>query len=171
MYRNNLNLNIGMNNKRFWLFKTEPSEFSIAHLAASPNQTTSWGGVRNYMARNLLRDEVKLGDNVFVYHSSTKDKGIAGIAEITRAAYPDPTAFDPASAYYDPKSIVSRPTWFAVDIHLIEVFSEIVSLSRLKQTRRLKRMMVCQQGARLSIQPVAADEWRIICQMARSAFS
>lgn len=151
---------------QYWLFKTEPSEFGIDDLRRSPDQTTPWTGIRNYMARNLLRDSVKVGDRVFIYHSSTADKGIVGIAEIVRAAYPDPTAFDKTSDYFDPKSSADKPAWCAVDVRLITAFPEIVPLSCLKQTKGLEKMMVCQRGARLSIQPVRESEWNIIYRMA-----
>ncbi len=151
---------------QYWLFKTEPSEFGIEDLIGSPNQATSWTGIRNYMARNLLRDKVQVGDRVFIYHSSIVDKGIAGIAEIVRAAYPDPTALDKSSDYFDPKSSADKPVWCAVDVRLITAFAEIVLLARLKQTKGLEKMMVCQRGARLSIQPVSLPEWNIICRIA-----
>jgi predicted RNA-binding protein with PUA-like domain len=149
-----------------WLFKTEPSEFSVTDLASSANQTTAWSGIRNYMSRNTLRDRIRLGDTVFVYHSSCDDKGIAGIAEVVREAYPDPSAFDKSSEYYDPKSVPQAPTWYALDVRLISEFSKIVLLSQLKKTKGLEKMMVCQRGARLSIQPVTQKEWDIVCKLA-----
>ena len=154
-----------MPKKRHWLFKTEPSEFSINDLANSPNQTTSWTGIRNYMARNLLRDEVRVGDSVFIYHSSTERKGVVGIARVVRAGFADHSALDPKSDYYDPKATPENPTWVAVDVRLEERFSDVVELGLLKRTRGLEKMMLCQKGARLSIQPVTPTEWDIICRL------
>lgn len=153
---------------QFWLFKTEPSEFSILDLAAAPGQTTAWTGVRNYMARNVLRDKVQLHDRVFVYHSSTDNKGVAGIAQVVREAYPDLTARDTQSDYFDSKATPDNPIWCAVDIKLVETFKGIIPLSLLKQTKGLEKMMVCQRGARLSIQPVSQQEWEIVCRMAQA---
>ena len=155
-----------MTRRQSWLFKTEPLEFSIDNLAAVADHATGWTGIRNYMARNLIRDKVRLGDLLFVYHSSIDDKGIAGIAKVIRDAYPDPTAFDSASEYFDPKSHPAKPTWYAVDVRLVKMFSRVVLLSQLKKTKGLEKMMVCQRGARLSIQPVTPKEWEIVCQLA-----
>ncbi|MGY0587354.1 MAG: EVE domain-containing protein, partial [Paraglaciecola chathamensis] len=107
---------------QYWLFKTEPDAFSIDDLAARPNQTEHWDGIRNYQARNFLRDQVKQGDKVFIYHSSCKEVGIAGLAEVVKEAYPDHTQFDPESHYYDPKSSPENPRWVMVDVTFIEKF-------------------------------------------------
>jgi predicted RNA-binding protein with PUA-like domain len=147
---------------QFWLFKSEPGEFSIDDLAASPGQTASWTGVRNYQARNLLRDSIKLGDRVFFYHSSIKLTGIAGTCQVVREAYLDPTALDPSSDYFDPKATAANPIWCAVDIRLEKKFGELIPLSTLKVTPGLENMMVCRRGARLSIQPVTKSEWEVI---------
>ena len=147
---------------RYWLFKSEPEEFSIDHLAALPRQTAPWTGVRNYMARNLLRDHVHKGDKVFFYHSSTKIKGVAGICVVAVNAYPDPTAFNKKDPYYDPKSTRDNPTWVAVDVTLVRKFPRVVTLDVMKSTPGLEKMMVCQRGARLSIQPVTHEEWSIV---------
>ncbi len=152
---------------QFWLFKSEPDEFSIDHLANSQNQAASWTGVRNYMARNLLRDNIKVGDQVFFYHSSTELKGIAGICSVVKGAYPDPTALDPKDDYYDPKASAANPIWCAVDVQLVKKFGAVIPLATLKQTPGLEEMMVCQRGARLSIQPVKPTEWKIILKLAR----
>jgi predicted RNA-binding protein with PUA-like domain len=157
-----------MPQKQYWLFKTEPSEFGIADFERPPDRTTPWTGIRNYLARNLLRDRVRLGDHVFIYHSSCDDKGIAGIAEVVHEAYADPTAFERNSEYFDPKSQRDAPTWFAVDVRLIEPFPKVVLLSTLKKTKGLEKMMVCQRGARLSIQTVTPSEWKIVCRLAKS---
>jgi predicted RNA-binding protein with PUA-like domain len=126
---------------RYWLFKTEPSTFSIDHLAAEPDQTTHWEGVRNYQARNML---------------------VAGTGAIAKAGYPDFTAWDPQSPYFDPKSSPDAPTWYMVDVKLKSRLDSVLPLPVLKQTPGLENMMVCRRGMRLSIQPVTADEWRII---------
>jgi predicted RNA-binding protein with PUA-like domain len=145
-----------------WLFKSEPEEFSIDHLAKTAGQTAPWTGVRNYQSRNSLRDNVKLGDLVFFYHSSTKFTGVAGICSITRAAYPDPTALNKKDPYYDPKSTLENPIWMAVDVTLARKFRRLVLLEEMKKTPGLEEMMVCKRGARLSIQPVRTAEWEIV---------
>ncbi|MFZ1685238.1 MAG: EVE domain-containing protein, partial [Candidatus Zixiibacteriota bacterium] len=125
-----------------WLFKSEPEEFSIDHLAGMPNQTAPWTGVRNYQSRNTLRDSIRIGDRVFFYHSSTKVKGVAGICEVVNSAYPDPTAFDKRDPYYDPKSKPDNPAWVAVDIKLVRKFEHVVTLELMKKTPGLEHMMV-----------------------------
>lgn len=146
----------------FWLFKSEPDTFSIDDLAKSPDQTTSWEGVRNYRARNILRDEVKKGDEVFFHHSSADPVGIAGICVVVRRGYPDNSAIDPNSEYFDPKHSMANPRWFAVDVKLVKKFQKLIPLAVLKETPGLEKMMVTQRGARLSIQPVSPKEWEII---------
>jgi predicted RNA-binding protein with PUA-like domain len=148
--------------KRFWLFKSEPDCFSITDLEKSPNQTTSWSGVRNYQARNVLRDDVKVGDEVLFHHSSTDPVGIAGLCVITRSGFPDPSQFDPSDEYYAPKASPEKPIWFAVDVKFQHKLNEVIPLHELKRTPGLEKMMVCQRGARLSVQPVTAQEWQII---------
>lgn len=152
----------------YWLFKSEPEEFSIDDLAASPGQIAPWTGVRNYQARNLLRDSIREGDHVFFYHSSTKLTGIAGTCHVVREAYSDPTALDPRSDYFDPKATAANPIWCAVDVRLEMKFGELIPLSTLKVTPGLENMMVCQRGARLSIQPVTKSEWEIILSLAKT---
>jgi predicted RNA-binding protein with PUA-like domain len=151
---------------RYWLFKSEPSEFSIEDLAALPHQTTAWNGVRNYQARNLLRDQVRIDDELFFYHSSTDLKGLAGVCRVVRAAYPDPSAFDKASPYFDSKATPDNPIWVAVDVALIRRFDAVVPLALLKRTKGLEKMMLCQPGSRLSIQPVTVREWRMALRLA-----
>lgn len=148
--------------QQYWLFKSEPDCFSLDHLIASPNQTTSWSGVRNYQSRNILRDMVQLGDEVLFYYSSSDPVGIAGTCLVTRAGYPDPTQFDPNDQYFDPKATLEKPIWFTVDVAFQSRLPEILTLRQLKLTPGLEKMMVCQRGARLSIQPVRPDEWKII---------
>ncbi|MGQ9897196.1 MAG: EVE domain-containing protein [Acidobacteriota bacterium] len=154
---------------RYWLLKSEPDVFSIDDLRAAPDQTTSWEGVRNYQARNFLRDVMQVGDQAFFYHSNTALPGIAGIVEIVRAGYPDYTAFDPTSRYYDPKSDPAQPTWFMVDVCLVRVFPRIITLDTLKRTPGLENMLVIRRGMRLSVQPVTEGEWHIVLALADDA--
>ena len=147
---------------RFWLFKSEPESFSFQHLVAAPKRTTGWDGVRNYQARNFLRDDVKRGDMVLFYHSNAEPPGIAGIAEVVKEAHPDPTAFDSADHHYDPKSNPENPTWFQVSIKAVLAIDPPLGLPQLRATAELSGMELLRKGSRLSIQPVSADEWAII---------
>lgn len=146
----------------YWLFKSEPDTFSLDDLARSPGQVTAWEGVRNYQARNFLRDEVRLGDEAYFYHSSCKEPGIAGVVEVVRAAYPDYSAFDPNSPYFDPKSTPQTPRWFAVDVKFKYDWAEIMSLSELRTYPSLHDMALLRRGNRLSILPVTTAQWRFI---------
>jgi predicted RNA-binding protein with PUA-like domain len=148
---------------RYWLMKSEPDEFSIDDLAAAPARTTSWFGVRNYQARNYMRDGMKVGDRAFFYHSSCPEPGIAGIVRIARAAHPDLTQFDPASGYFDAKSTRESPRWLNVDVTL-EQKTRLVPLSELRAQRELAGMVVLRPGNRLSITPVEPAEWTFICE-------
>ncbi len=148
--------------KNYWLMKSEPSTFSFDHLKACTNSTDHWDGVRNYQARNYMRDEMKVGDLVLFYHSSCPEPGIVGVAEITRESYPDYTALDADSKYFDPKSSSDNPRWFMVDVAWKEAFRDIVTLEKLKTVAGLKDMKVVQKGQRLSIQPVTAEEFKIV---------
>jgi predicted RNA-binding protein with PUA-like domain len=150
---------------RYWLFKSEPSTFSIDDLANAPQKTTGWEGVRNYQARNFLRDEVKKGDKVFFYHSSCPQPAIVGIAEVVREGYPDPTAFDATSPYYDPKSTIDNPRWFRVDIKLKDKFPQILSLAALRENPKLASFTLLQKGNRLSVMPLTAEQWQTIIKM------
>ena len=152
--------------KGYWLFKSEPESFSIQDLADSPDQTTCWEGVRNYQARNLLRDEVKVGDGVLFYYSSVTPMGVVGVCEVVKAGYPDATARNPESIYYDPKASPENPRWYAVDVKLRKQFAGVITLAVLKTTPSLEEMMVCRQGARLSIQPVTPAQWQIVLRLA-----
>lgn len=147
--------------KNYWLFKAEPHIYGIDHLAAAPNKTGRWDGIRNYQARNFLRDQVALNDEVFIYHSSCKNVGIVGTAKVVKTAYPDPTQFNPESDYYDPKSTPENPRWVSVDIKLTNVFSRLISLAEIKAQSSLENMVLVKQS-RLSTQPVTAEEWKII---------
>ena len=146
---------------RHWLMKSEPDEFSIDDLAAAPDRSVAWYGVRNYQARNFMRDDMQVGDRAFFYHSSCPEPGIAGIVEISRLAYPDATQFDPKSAYYDPKSTRDAPRWVNVDVKLVRK-TPLVSVQTLRETKGLQDMVTLRRGNRLSITPVAPAEWRII---------
>ena len=152
--------------RRYWLLKTEPSTFSFDDLWNAPKRTTFWDGVRNFQARNTMRDLMKPGDLVFIYHSSTDPTGIAGIAEVVKGGYPDPTAFDPKDSHYDPKSKRESPSWFGVEVKAVKRLPEIITLERLRKTKGLEKMVLLQKGSRLSVQPVRADEWQVISRLA-----
>lgn len=153
---------IGDNMKRYWLMKSEPDCFSIDDLAKQ--QKTHWDGVRNYQARNFMRDEMKIGDLVFFYHSNCVPPSIVGIAEVVSDAYPDHTAFDPESDHPDPKSTKENPRWFMVDIQFKEKFKEPISLDNLKKYPELQNMKLVKKGNRLSVLPVAQEEWAFIME-------
>jgi len=146
----------------YWLLKSEPTTYSIDDLANADNQTTYWEGVRNYQARNMIRDDMHIGDQGFFYHSSCKIPGIVGIVEITSESYPDPTQFDPESSYYDPKSTQNQPRWFVVDVKLVKKLPSTISLKELKSLKNLKDMALLQKGNRLSVMPVAHQQWETI---------
>jgi predicted RNA-binding protein with PUA-like domain len=147
------------------LFKTEPTTFSFDDLWNAPGRTTPWDGVRNFQARNMLRDEIKEGDLVFVYHSSADPTGIAGIAEVVREGYPDPTAFDPHDSHYDAKSKADSPSWYMVQIRAVKALPRLITLEELRKVKGLEKMVLLQRGSRLSIQPVRPEEWEIITSM------
>jgi len=150
----------------YWLMKSEPTTYSIFDLEKAPQKTTCWEGVRNYQARNMLRDDIKKGDLVFFYHSNTKPIGIFGTAEVVRGGYPDHFQFDPQSKYHDPKAIQDNPRWYMVDIKHKKTFSQPITLEALKYIPGLENMKVIQKGQRLSVQPVTAKEWDIILKIA-----
>jgi predicted RNA-binding protein with PUA-like domain len=152
----------------YWLFKSEPTAFSFQDLLAAPEQTTGWDGVRNYQARNFLRDQVKVGDEVFFYHSSVDPPCIAGIAEVVQAGHPDPTAFDPKSDHHDPKSDPEKPTWYQVSIKAVRAIEPPIGLPELSGIPELARMELLRKGSRLSIQPVTKGEWDAILKRAQS---
>ena len=151
---------------QYWLFKSEPDVFGIDDLAKAPEQTASWEGVRNYQARNFMRDEVSVGDQVFIYHSSCQTIGIAGIAEVVKAAYPDGTQFDPESAYYDAKATQDNPRWWMVDVKFVTKFAQILTLDKIKGLTQVTQLPLVKKGHRLSIMPVTADEWQILLNAA-----
>jgi len=153
---------------RYWLMKSEPGEFSIDDLARAPRMTTPWVGVRNYQARNFMRDDMRVGDRAFFYHSSCAEPGIAGIVEISRLAYPDATQFDPKSAYYDAKSPRDAPRWLHVDVKLVRKI-RLVTLPMLRASAGLDDMVVLGRGNRLSITPVTPAEWKVVEKLAKPA--
>ncbi|MCP9440235.1 MAG: EVE domain-containing protein [Nitrospira sp.] len=143
---------------RYWLMKSEPSTFSIDDLQNAPHQTTCWDGVRNYQARNYMR-EMAVGDLVLFYHSNANPPAVVGIAEVVKTAYPDPTQFDKKSKYYDPASSPANPRWEMVDIKFVRKLSRPLSLQELRKERALRNMLLLQKGSRLSVQPVSQEEW------------
>jgi predicted RNA-binding protein with PUA-like domain len=145
----------------FWLMKSEPDEFSIDDLATAPRKTTAWFGVRNFQARNFMLRDMRVGDEVFFYHSSCPEPGIAGIARISSASYPDASQFDRKSTYFDPQSKRESPRWFNVDVEFVKK-TRLVSLPELRSHRELARMRTLARGNRLSITPVSPDEWEFI---------
>ena len=147
---------------QYWLVKSEPSCFSLDDLRHSPSQITSWDGVRNYQARNFMRNQMRLGDQVFFYHSNCKVPGIVGIVEVVRESYPDFTAFDPNSEHPDLTSSIENPRWFMVDVRFKEQFDTIISLEKLKQYPELEEMILLRKGNRLSVLPVKPSEWSFI---------
>ena len=146
----------------YWLFKSEPDTFGIDDLKARGKQGEPWDGVRNYQARNMLRDEVKKGDQIFFYHSNTKVPGIVGIAEVIKEAFPDPTQFDPESKYYDPKASADNPRWFCPQVRFKQKFRETISLEQLKTLPALSDMPLVRKGNRLSVMPVTPQQWKFI---------
>lgn len=145
--------------------KSEPDTFSLDHLAAMPQRTTMWDGVRNYQARNMLRDDMQRGDLAFFYHSNCAEPGIVGIVEVVRAGYPDPSAFDPESPYFDPKSDPGQPRWYVVDVRLKQRLKRTITLGELKAAPELASMALVRRGNRLSVLPVTATEWEFILDL------
>jgi predicted RNA-binding protein with PUA-like domain len=154
---------------RYWLMKSEPSTFGIDDLAATRGKTTSWEGVRNFQARNMLRDDMSVGDLAFFYHSSCPEPGIAGIVEVVRAGYPDPSAWDRKSEYYDAKSPEKKPLWYTVDVRLKEQLPAVLPLATLREhaTGKLDGLLLLRRGNRLSITPVEPAHWKFILSLLR----
>lgn len=154
---------------RYWLIKSEPSTFGIDDLAAAPRQTTSWEGVRNYQARNMLRDDMKVGDLALFYHSSCPEPGVAGIVEVVRAGYPDPSAWDRRSEHFDAKSPENKPLWYTVDVRLKAQAKQLLPLASLREHAdgKLAGMLLLRRGNRLSITPVDAAHWKFILSLMR----
>lgn len=150
----------------YWLFKSEPDVFGIQHLKTRPKKTEHWDGVRNYQARNFMRDAMRKGDLGFFYHSSCAEPGITGIVEIVRAGYPDHTAFDAQDSHYDPKSTRENPIWYMVDVRLKREFKNPITLQTMKGCPALKGMRLLARGNRLSVMPVAKRDWDFILKLA-----
>lgn len=155
--------------KRYWLMKSEPDVYSIHDLEREGS--THWDGVRNYQARNIMRDEMKVGDGVLYYHSNAKPPGIAGLARVCKEAVPDPTQFDESSKYHDPKSDPDDPRWMCVHVEFVEAFDELLPLPMLREVSALEGMALLRKGQRLSVQPVRASEWKTVLRLARSPHS
>ena len=151
--------------KRYWLMKCEPEAYAIEDLER--DGTTTWEGVRNFQARNSLRDDMKAGDGVLFYASNADPTGVTGLAEVSREGYPDPFAFKKGHKYFDPKSDPANPTWYMVEIRFVERFPDIVTLATLKETPGLEKMVVTQKGSRLSVQPVTKEEFAIVTRLGR----
>lgn len=149
--------------RSYWLMKSEPNVFSIWDLAACG--ITGWDGVRNYQARNYLRNAIKVGDSVLFYNSNARPSGISGLAEVVKSGYPDDTAFDPNNLHYDPKSDPAKPTWYRVDLKFVKAFPSVIPIQTLRKTPGLQNMALFRNG-RLSVQPVTKKEWKIILQLA-----
>ena len=149
---------------RYWLMKSEPDVFGIDDLERAPGRATGWEGVRNYQARNMLRDDFRVGDRAFFYHSSCEVPGVAGVVQVVRAAYADPTQFDAKSEYYDAKSTRAAPRWFSVDVRLENRIEPVITLPELREhaAGALREMLILKRGNRLSVTPVTAAEWRCI---------
>ena len=148
-----------MAERRYWLFKSEPTNYSFQDLLGEEDRTAEWDGVRNYQVRNFMRDEMKVGDGVLFYHSSAKPTAVMGTATVVKEAYPDSTAWEPGAKYYDPKSNPDDPTWLMVDILADQEFNRPVTLQEIKQNPKLQGMMVVKRGVRISIQPVSKEDW------------
>lgn len=146
----------------YWLMKSEPSVFSIDDLKQRPGRTEPWDGVRNYQARNMLRDQMRVGDQAFFYHSSCDVPGIVGVMEVVKSGYPDASAFDRNNPHYDPNSDIRTPTWYSVDVRYVKTFKRTLSLTELKQHPALADMALLRRGNRLSVMPVSAAQWRFI---------
>ena len=152
---------------RHWLLKSEPTSFGIADLARAPGRATSWDGVRNFQARNMIRDAMQRGDQAFFYHSSCEVPGIAGIVQITKSAYPDATAFDRHDPHYDRDSVRAAPRWFVVDVRLQRKFARIITLEELRAhaAKELRGLVLLRPGNRLSVMPVDTAHWQFICSL------
>ncbi|NND64858.1 MAG: EVE domain-containing protein [Gammaproteobacteria bacterium] len=152
----------------YWLMKSEPTEYSIDDLKKEPKKTTHWDGVRNYQARNMMRDEMKVGDQIFFYHSNCKEPGVVGTMKVVKTSYPDHTAFDKNDHHYDPKSDPDNPRWFMVDVQFVRKFAQTVPLTRLRNfsDQQLKNMPLLRRGNRLSVMPVTQKQWQFILRLA-----
>lgn len=150
---------------QYWLMKSEPDEFSFQDLYKRPGRREPWDGVRNYQARNFMRDEMRVGDQIFFYHSNCEEPGIVGIASVASEAYPDPTAFDPDDKHFDPKSDPNEPRWFLVDVKYKRRLKRTITLKELKEESRLEDFPLVRRGNRLSVMPVAPEHWAHILSL------
>ncbi|MCC5856615.1 MAG: EVE domain-containing protein [Ectothiorhodospiraceae bacterium] len=150
---------------QYWLMKSEPDEFSIDDLASRPGQTEHWDGVRNYQARNMMRDQMKVGDQILFYHSNTQPPGVVGVAEVVREGYPDHTAFDPEDPHYDPRSDPDNPRWFMVDVRFVRKLRRVITLAELKDRPELDGLALVRRGNRLSVMPVEKRHWDFILSL------
>lgn len=151
--------------KKYWLMKSEPSVFSIDDL--EKEGTTLWEGVRNYQARNYMMNDMSVGDEVLFYHSNAEPPGVAGIAIVSKAAVPDPTVFDKKSEYFEPKATKEKPIWFCVEVKFSKKFKSVLSLTAIRENKKLSTMVLLQKGSRLSVQPVTAQEFKAVLEMAK----
>jgi len=151
---------------KYWLMKTEPGCYSIDDLASAPGQASSWDGVRNYQARNFMRDQMSLGDLILFYHSVT-NPGVVGVARVVRESYPDHTAFNPEDQHFDPRSTPENPLWFMVDVQFVEKFLHPVPLGSLRGVKGLEKMELLKKGSRLSVMPVTEEEFGIVTRLGR----
>lgn len=154
--------------KKYWLMKTEPEAFSIRDLRERPGRKEHWDGVRNYQARNHMRDGMSVGDGILFYHSSVSPAGVAGLATVVKAAYPDPSALDPESKYHDPKATPEKNPWVMVDVGFVREFPRLVTLDEMRTAPGLEKMLVIKRGMRLSVQPVTAEEFAIVVKLAEA---
>ena len=150
---------------RYWLMKSEPSEFSIDDLVNKPEQTEHWDGVRNYQARNMMRDDMKIDDSILFYHSNCTQPGVVGLMKVVRESYPDFTAFDPDDKHFDPKSNPENPRWFMVDIRFVKKLSRTITLQELKTYSELEGFPLVRRGNRLSIMPLTDNQWQFILSL------
>ncbi len=153
--------------KNYWLVKSESSVFSIDDLEKAENGTTYWDGVRNYQARNYLRDQMKIGDKVLFYHSNSEPNAVVGVCEVVKEGYPDFTQFDAANKHYDPKADPKNPTWYMVDVKFVKKFKKAVTLEEIKENPKLQNMKLVQRGNRLSVMPIAKEEFDEIVKMGK----
>ena len=158
-----------MAGRKYWLFKSEPNAYSFSDLLNEPDRTAEWDGVRNYQARNFMRDEMKVGDGVLFYHSSNAAPAVIGTAQVAREAYPDNSAWEPGSRHYDAKSTPDNPLWYMVDIQAQAELARSITLKEIKENPALQGMMLVRRGMRLSIQPVAREEWDEIVSLGQGS--
>lgn len=151
--------------RRYWLLKSEPDVFSYDDLEAAPKRQTFWDGVRNYQARNMLRDEMKVGDGVLYYHSNAKPPGVIGVAQVVGEGRPDPTQFDAQDSHFDPKAKPEDPRWYGVDVEAVAPFEGLISITELKANPALAEMALVQRGQRLSVQPVSFEHWKLVLKL------